>query len=305
MTTISNDHVLKQHYLNNIVLKEHLEDLEYLRKSILPEEKASRIRKQQSLLDERKTRISEKENALQKALKELKDKDDDTLTVEALTSLFKQSKEERDALLMSLGKLTEILLADSKARERQQKVLEQLNLLKKDLSLWKTMNDLVGDATGNKFSNFVQDLTLEQLIGFANKRLAEFSDRYTLDIPTADEAEKSDTLKIFDNYMGNSRRSVRTLSGGETFLVSLAMAFALSDIASKNVKIESLFIDEGFGSLDPETLDQAITILEKMQNEGDKSVGIISHVSALKERITTQVKLEKGSLGYSTLQVVQ
>ena len=305
LTTISNDHVLKQQYLNNIVLIEHLEDLEYLRKSILPEEKASRIRKQQSLLDERKTRISEKENALQKALKELKDKDDDTLTVEALTSLFKQSKEERDALLMSLGKLTEILLADSKARERQQKVLEQLNLLKKDLSLWKTMNDLVGDATGNKFSNFVQDLTLEQLIGFANKRLAEFSDRYTLDIPTADEAEKSDTLKIFDNYMGNSRRSVRTLSGGETFLVSLAMAFALSDIASKNVKIESLFIDEGFGSLDPETLDQAITILEKMQNEGDKSVGIISHVSALKERITTQVKLEKGSLGYSTLQVVQ
>jgi exonuclease SbcC len=105
--------------------------------------------------------------------------------------------------------------------------------------------------------------------------------------------------------MGNARRSVRTLSGGETFLVSLAMAFALSDIASRNVKIESLFIDEGFGTLDPETLDQAISILEKMQNEGDRSVGVISHVGALKERITTQVQLEKSSLGYSQIRVVQ
>jgi exonuclease SbcC len=83
------------------------------------------------------------------------------------------------------------------------------------------------------------------------------------------------------------------------------MAFAFSDIASRNVKIESLFIDEGFGTLDPETLDQAITVLEKMQNEGDRSVGIISHVGALKERITTQVQLEKSSLGHSQIRVVQ
>lgn len=83
------------------------------------------------------------------------------------------------------------------------------------------------------------------------------------------------------------------------------MAFALSDLASKNVNIESLFIDEGFGTLDSDTLDQAISILEKMQNEGDKSIGVISHVAALKERITTQVQLEKSSSGYSTISVVQ
>ncbi|MGC1631847.1 MAG: SbcC/MukB-like Walker B domain-containing protein, partial [Gelidibacter sp.] len=301
----TNDLATKKQELDNILLKEDLEHLELLRNSILSEDVASRIRKQESVLNERKTRISEKEIALQKILKELKEKDDDKLSFEVLTSLFETSKTERDALLVNLGKITQRLDDDTKARERQQKVLEVLHLMKKDLALWKTMNDLVGDATGNKFSNFVQDLTLEQLIGFANKRLSEFSDRYLLDIPTAEEAEKSDTLKIFDSYMGNARRSVKTLSGGETFLVSLAMAFALSDIASRNVKIESLFIDEGFGTLDPETLDQAITILEKMQNEGDKSVGVISHVSALKERITTQIKLEKGSLGYSTLDVVR
>lgn len=295
----------KEKELNSIVLKEQLENLQTLRTSILSEEIAHRIRKQQNDLNERKTRISEKEKALQKALKELAEKDDGTLSLEALTAVFDESKKQWDDLLFNIGKITNSLEEDKKSRERQQKVLDELNLLKKDLTLWKTMNDLIGDATGNKFSNFVQDLTLEQLIGFANKRLSEFNDRYLLDIPTADEAEKSDTLKIFDKYMGNARRSVRTLSGGETFLVSLAMAFALSDIAARNVKIESLFIDEGFGTLDPETLDQAITILEKMQGEGDKSVGIISHVSALKERITTQIRLDKGSLGYSTLEVVQ
>lgn len=297
--------VKKEEGLDKIVLEEKLENTESLRKAILPEERANRIRKRENELKERNTRISEKNSSLQKVLKELTVKDDATLSIETLKTTFEESKKQWNELSVNIGKIDQSLENDERNKKRQQKVVDELNLLRKDLALWKTMNDLIGDATGNKFSNFVQDLTLEQLIGFANKRLSEFSDRYLLDIPTVDEAEKSDTLKIFDKYMGNARRSVRTLSGGETFLVSLAMAFALSDIAARNVKIESLFIDEGFGTLDPETLDQAITILEKMQNEGDKSVGIISHVSALKERITTQIKLDKGSLGYSTLEVVQ
>lgn len=291
--------------LKAIVSKEQLESIDALRMAIIPEERASKIRKRQNELSEQKTRISEKESLLEKLINDLKQKDDKEISLEILSLLYEESKKQRDELLLNIGKITNSLEKDQKDRERHQKVLDEISLLKKDLTLWKTMNDLIGDATGNKFSNFVQDLTLEQLIGFANKRLVEFSDRYLLDIPTVDEAEKSDTLKIFDKYMGNARRSVRTLSGGETFLVSLAMAFALSDIAARNVKIESLFIDEGFGTLDPETLEQAINILEKMQNEGDKSVGVISHVSALKERITTQIKLDKGSLGYSTLEVVQ
>ncbi len=299
------DKTRKEEELNSIILKEQLGDIKTLRKSILPEERASKIRNRENDLNLLKTRISEKENFLEKALNTLRAKNNPEITFETLALLFQETKKQWDELSVNIGKTTQSLEADKNAKQRQQKVLDEISLLKKDLALWKSMNDLIGDAKGNKFSNFVQDLTLEQLIGFANNRLSEFSDRYLLDIPTAEEAEKSDTLKIFDKYMGNARRSVRTLSGGETFLVSLSMAFALSDIAARNVKIESLFIDEGFGTLDPETLDQAITILEKMQSEGDKSVGIISHVSALKERITTQIKLEKGSLGYSTLEVVQ
>lgn len=295
----------KENTLDTIISNVGLESIAQLKSSILDEETAALFRKKDAQLKDGAARLSETEKTLNKELKELGEKDDNKIPLESLTESFELAKTKWNELSFNIGEITGSLKKDAETRAKQQQFLKELNYLKKDQSLWKTMNDLIGDATGNKFSNFVQDLTLEQLIGFANKRLTEFSDRYLLDIPTAKEADKSDTLKVFDKYMGNARRSVKTLSGGETFLVSLAMAFALSDIASRNVKIESLFIDEGFGTLDPETLDQAITILEKMQNEGDKSVGVISHVSALKERITTQIKLEKSSLGYSTIDIVQ
>jgi len=291
--------------LKLVLLKENIADLAQLRSSILSEETAKKYRERKAELEGWKMLLSEKENENSNSLKTLLEKDAAEMSMELLEERFKQAKEKWESLSVNLGKISQLLDDDQKTRERYKNEQKALDALKKDQLLWKTMNDLIGDANGNKFSNFVQDLTLEQLIGYANKRLSEFTDRYLLDIPTADEAEKSDTLKIFDTYMGNARRSVKTLSGGETFLVSLAMAFALSDIASRNVKIESLFIDEGFGTLDPETLDQAITILEKMQNEGDRSVGVISHVGALKERITTQIQLEKSSMGHSQIRVVQ
>lgn len=296
---------IKESFLDTIVINEGLDSIAQLKSFILDEEIAASYRKKDAQLKDGAARLSAIEKSICNELKELNEKDDNTISMESLTDSFEITKQKWSELSENIGKITESLKKDAETRAKQQLFITELNSLKKDQALWKTMNDLIGDATGNKFSNFVQDLTLEQLIGFANKRLTEFSDRYLLDIPTAKEADKSDTLKVFDKYMGNARRSVKTLSGGETFLVSLAMAFALSDIASRNVKIESLFIDEGFGTLDPETLDQAITILEKMQNEGDKSVGVISHVSALKERITTQIKLEKSSLGYSTISIVQ
>lgn len=301
----TSEKIVKKEELDFIIANENLESIEQLKSFILNEETAKEFRRKNTKLNEGAARLSETGKTLTKELKELLEKDDNSETMDSLAESFNLAKTKWNELSFKLGDITGSLKKDAETREKQKIFLEELNSLKKDLALWKSMNDLIGDSTGNKFSNFVQDLTLEQLIGFANKRLLEFSDRYLLDIPTAEEAEKSDTLKIFDKYMGNARRSVRTLSGGETFLVSLAMAFALSDIASRNVKIESLFIDEGFGTLDPETLDQAITILEKMQNEGDKSVGVISHVSALKERITAQIKLEKSSLGYSTIDIVQ
>ena len=144
---------------------------------------------------------------------------------------------------------------------------------------------------------------MEQLIGYTNIRLAGLSDRYKLQALNPKIDTKRTSLKVYDAYMGNQLRAVKTLSGGETFIVSLAMAFALSDLAAKNVRIESIFIDEGFGTLDADALDQAITILEKLQNEDDKYIGVISHVEALKGRISTKIKLEKSGAGYSSFTI--
>ena len=166
---------------------------------------------------------------------------------------------------------------------------------------WELLNQLIGDATGKRFNDFAQDLTLQQLLALANNQLTQLSDRYKVASPLDEE---DDSLVAIDNHMGGQRRSVKTLSGGETFILSLSLALALSDLAAKNVEINSLFIDEGFGTLDPETLDQTIDPLEKLQTESSKTIGIISHVKELKDRIHTQIQLEQNGQGYSSLRVV-
>jgi len=110
-------------------------------------------------------------------------------------------------------------------------------------------------------------------------------------------------LEIIDQHQANNIRSIHTLSGGESFLVSLALALGLSDLAGRNTQIKSLFIDEGFGTLDESALDLAISTLENLQSKG-KRIGVISHVPALKERIGTQIQLQKRGSGFSGLEIV-
>jgi exonuclease SbcC len=124
--------------------------------------------------------------------------------------------------------------------------------------------------------------------------------RYRLLI-TFDKSKNEDQIWVADLFMGNETRSINSVSGGERFVISLALALALSDMASQNIRIDSLFIDEGFGSLSPDELNNAIQMLERMQLEGNKMLGIISHVESLKERITTQLVVEKIGPGESTL----
>ena len=123
-------------------------------------------------------------------------------------------------------------------------------------------------------------------------------DRYQLELGKDDD---EDSIWVIDTYMGDEWRTIDSVSGGERFVISLALALALSDMASQNVRIDSMFIDEGFGSLSPDDLYNAINMLEKMQVEGDKLVGIISHVESLKERIGTQIIVEKLQNGESTI----
>lgn len=236
---------------------------------------------------------------LQKSLSELKEK----LTEEDEEELTAEHENLKAKLIEFQEALEEVKRKIKNHQDTIQKIesiLERIVQEEKTGRKWELLNQLIGDATGKKFNDFAQDLTLQRLLVLANQRLSQLIDRYQIASPLPDE---DDGLVVIDNHMGAQRRSVKTLSGGETFILSLSLALALSDLAARNVEINSLFIDEGFGTLDPETLDQTIDTLEKLQTESSKTIGIISHVEALKERIDTQIQLERNGQGYSSLKV--
>ena len=162
---------------------------------------------------------------------------------------------------------------------------------------WATMNDLIGSADGKKFRNYAQQFTLDVLLGYANRHLQDLSRRYHLQrIPN------TLALMVLDQDMGDEMRSVHSLSGGESFLVSLALALALASLSSNRVRVESLFIDEGFGSLDADTLRVAMDALDGLQAMGRK-VGVISHVQEMTERINAKILVRRTTGGKSQLSI--
>lgn len=196
--------------------------------------------------------------------------------------------------------LSGIELALRRDDEIKQKAAELLNILaaqEKTARLWAQMNELIGAADGKKFRNYAQQLTLDILIGYANAHLKELARRYRLS-----RVKDSLALLVIDQDMGDERRSVHSLSGGESFLVSLSLALGLASLSSHRVRVESLFIDEGFGSLDAETLRVAMDALDSLQAMGRK-VGVISHVQEMTERIGTCVQVKRLAGGQSQVVV--
>ncbi len=191
------------------------------------------------------------------------------------------------------------LKQDDEKKQRIAKVQQQLEVQQTITAQWAALNELIGSASGHKFRIFAQSLTLESLLAHANVHLNDFARRYQLQrVPDTDL-----DLQIIDRDMADEVRSVQSLSGGESFLVSLALALGLASLSSTRTQVESLFIDEGFGTLDQETLDIAIASLDTLQGLGRK-VGIISHVPILVERIGVRVVVEKLGGGQSRVSVV-
>lgn len=267
---------------------------------LLPETDYIRLRKRREELSSQKREIEASLKTLRDQLEDLKQQD----VPESEEELSKKLQENRVRLASLNEECEELRRKLRNDKERKTKITEieaELKESKAGIKRWELLNYLIGDATGKKFNDFAQDLSLSQLLILANRRLKDLSDRYRIDKPFEEE---DDSLVAIDEHMGGQRRSVKTLSGGETFLLSLSMALALSDLASRNVEINSLFIDEGFGTLDPETLDQTLDTLEKLQAESSKTIGVISHVDSLKERIATQIRLTRNGQGYSSLEIV-
>jgi len=162
---------------------------------------------------------------------------------------------------------------------------------------WSQLGELIGSADGKKFRNFAQQMTLDILLGYANAQLRGLTRRYRIE-----RQRDSLGLLVVDQDMGDERRSVHSLSGGESFLVALGLALGLASLSSHRVRVESLFIDEGFGSLDADSLNVAIEALDRLQSLGRK-VGVISHVHELTERIGTRVQVKRLSGGASRVTV--
>jgi len=214
------------------------------------------------------------------------------LLEQALKTLENSLKE----LQQMLGGIQQKLKDNNDLRCKQQTRAKVIDAQKRECSRWDTLHELIGSADGKKYRNFAQGLTFEMMVGHANRQLQKMTDRYLL---IRDDRQPLE-LNVMDSYQAGETRSTKNLSGGESFIVSLSLALGLSHMASKNVRIDSLFLDEGFGTLDEDALDTALETLAGLQADG-KLIGVISHVLTLKERISTQIQITPHTGGKSVI----
>jgi len=264
--------------------------------ALLPHELKAELSAKAKDLEERQTDLKARQKDRETRLameiaRKITDK-----SLEELEPQFKEYeeslKELRDIVAGFKHKLSENAAAKERIREKQAAIEAQ----KIECRRWENLHELIGSADGKKYRNFAQGLTFEMMIGHANRQLQRLTDRYLL---VRDDAQPLE-LNVIDNYQAGEIRSTKNLSGGECFIVSLSLALGLSHMASKNVRVDSLFLDEGFGTLDEEALDTALETLASLQQDG-KLIGVISHVSALKERISTQIQVTPQTGGRSRI----
>ncbi len=196
--------------------------------------------------------------------------------------------------------LSDKLRLDDECRERVASLRAGLTIASARSTLSQRLSTLIGSADGRKFRDFAQSLTFERLVDLANSQLRHLYPRYELARTRGNEL----ALQVIDHDMADEVRGVHSLSGGERFLVSLALALGLASMSSaQGVKVESLFIDEGFGALDSNSLNMALAVLEQLQ-AGGRQIGIISHIDVLQERIGVRVAVTPEGAGRSRVEVV-
>ena len=285
----------EQHVLARIRGAGFADEADYLSARLTEEERELLAAREQNLLKEKtelEARRKDKADALAgERAKKLTDQ-----PAAALAEKVAADDAELKQLRLDIGGIHQILSDNERQRSSQQERLKSIEVQKTEWSRWDELHSLIGSADGKKFRNFAQGLTFEMMTYHANRRLREMTDRYLL---IRDEEQPLE-LNVIDNYQAGEIRSTKNLSGGESFIVSLALALGLSQMASRNVRVDSLFLDEGFGTLDEDALETALETLAGLRQDG-KLIGVISHVAALKERIGTQIQVVPESGGRSSL----
>ncbi|PTV57405.1 AAA family ATPase [Acinetobacter seifertii] len=217
---------------------------------------------------------------------------------EKLVSLIQDNIAELKAQLEVRDRLKLKLEVHQQNLAKQQQYAEQIQNIQQEEHRWSKISGLIGDAKGKEFRDYAQQYHLDILVEHANQQLAMLSQRYTLK-----RLDQSLSLAIIDHDMDGETRSVASLSGGESFLTALALSLAIANMASGSMKIESLFIDEGFGTLDASSLHMVMNALDQLQNQG-RQVILISHIQEMHERIPVQIQVKPLGAGASTIEVI-
>lgn len=214
-----------------------------------------------------------------------------TELINANQEILQQTTDQRDQLKLQLEVHQQNLA-------KQKKFADQIQLIQQQEHRWNKISSLIGDSKGKEFRDLAQQYNLDILLEYANQQLAMLSQRYTLK-----RLDNSLSLAIIDHDMDGETRSVASLSGGESFLTALAISLAIANMASGSMKIESLFIDEGFGTLDASSLHMVMNALDQLQSQGRKVI-LISHIQEMHERIPVQIQVQPMGSGSSQIEVV-
>lgn len=214
-----------------------------------------------------------------------------TELINANQEILQQTTDQRDQLKLQLEVHQQNLA-------KQKQFADQIQQIQQQEHRWNKISSLIGDSKGKEFRDLAQQYNLDILLEYANQQLAMLSQRYTLK-----RLDNSLSLAIIDHDMDGETRSVASLSGGESFLTALAISLAIANMASGSMKIESLFIDEGFGTLDASSLHMVMNALDQLQSQGRKVI-LISHIQEMHERIPVQIQVQPMGSGSSRIEVV-
>lgn len=276
--------------------KSQFVDIDDMVQARLEREEIQQLRGQSQALDAEAARLETLlADTLRRRDEELaKNRTDETL--ESLNNREEVLKQEIGTTTDAIVQAGTLLKQDEHNRSKLGDLLAKIEGKLLVVARWARLNQLIGSSDGSVFNKYAQGLTFEIVLNYANIQLQKLTDRYVM---RRDPGEAL-AIQVVDTYQNNRIRTTENLSGGESFLFSLALALGLAQISSQNIKIETLFLDEGFGTLDEDTLEIALDALNSLHQEG-RLIGIISHVAGLKESINTQIVVEKGLMGRSTL----
>ena len=280
---------LKEYIIKNDISKEYLLEL-----SKIGKETISRYKTEIESIDKEIQQIEAIIKNREKALEQListQDKESINMDISTCENKIDELEENKKKTISSISEIQTILNNDKHNIEQYALQKEVCDKARESYELYNRLDKTFGDSEGKKLRMIAQSYILRELLNKSNDYLIKISDRYRLSCQSS-----SLNIEVIDNYMGGRRRPVNMMSGGESFIISLALALGLSNLNNRLQSSNILFIDEGFGTLDNNTLESVMNTLVKLHEIGGQKIGIISHVETLRERISTKIELtQKGS----------